>query len=280
MRLISIETRHAPFIEAYRTSAQDQGFDLVLTKPGAVPSSAFERFKTAYRHYSDNPIDFELNCFRRYFDALEHIQGQEAVIIADTDQLILSSPQTLPEIYFDGGAVVGSRGTSKQVAEFDISPHFSKWPVNVLRRFTEFLIYVYTEIPEQLAREYEDRRKLGGRVAVSDMTLFNMFVMTEKIVFHDSNSLRFKTYVDHNLSMSDTGDGFFRMEFGFKAFRRDQLGKIYLVNSTGEMVRPLSLHLQGRAKLAAVAIHRRAMTEARYRLATITTARNIRSVLK
>lgn len=280
MRLISIETRQAPFIDTYRETALRQGYDLVLTPHSPEPSPAFAAFAAVYQHNSDNPYDFELNCFRRYFDALEYAEPTGSIVISDTDQLILSPPDALPDPYLAPEAVVGSRGTSCGVAEFDISPHFSKWPTQILRRFTDFLIQIYTDTPELLAAEYERRRTVKKRAAVSDMTLFNMFVDAEKIPFYDSNSLKYEYYVDHNFSMRDTRDGSFRTEFGFKAFRSNGSGGIILLTATDDIVRPASLHLQGRAKPAAVPMNEGRLNAARARLALITAARSLRGFLQ
>lgn len=280
MRLISIETREAPFIRAYRETAIAKGFDLILAPPSRTPSKAFKAFSEVYKHHSDNPINFELNCFRRYFDALDYAESRCEVIIADTDQLILSPPRNLPEIYFAPEAVVGSRGTTGGLAEADISPHFSKWPTRILRQFTEYLIQIYTDAPETLAQEYQKRRNGKGRAAVSDMTLFNMFIVAEKIPFYDSNSLQFTHYVDHNLSMSDTKDGCFQLEFGFKALRKDRSDNINLVAVSGEIIRPCTLHLQGRAKIAATSISKRKLRTARMRLGMLTAAKRLRETFQ
>lgn len=279
MRLISIESRQAPFIDAYKKTALAYGFDLILAQPRNVPPSAFERFSAVYKHYSDNSIEFELSCFRRYFDALALAEGNSEIIISDTDQIILSPPQSLPSIYFEPDLIVGSRGKSKGIPEFDISPHFSKWPVKALHRFTDFIIYTYSENSEILEEEYKRRKAIHGRAAVSDMTLFNMFIMEEKPPFCDSNSLLFSSYVDHNFSMDESSDGTFCKELGFKAFRKDRSGQIVLVTASDRFIRPISIHFQGRAKVAAKAFSEGRMVEARMRLAMITTARRLRALL-
>lgn len=280
MRLITIEDRTAPFIDAYKRSATEAGYDLTLAPPSTDKPASFRKFEEVYQHHSDNSYAFEISCFRRYFDALELLrQTDEKIIISDSDQILFGSPQELPPQMRCTDTLVGSIGVSKGVKERDISPHFSSWSKGHLKRFTEFLIAKYENKSYELEDIYKLRKQKNTIAAISDMTLFYLYVKEDGCQFYDTNAVIDGRYIDHNISMADANNCSFRLDCGHKKLISVSSG-ILLETDMELPVRPLSLHFQGKAKIAAKHIKNKNYATAKLMLKALTVARIVRDKLK
>ena len=280
MRLYCIEDRQAPFIDAFVKSSTLHGFAPKVIGPSSNALPAFSKFKQVYRHLSINPEEFELACFRRYFEVATMVTEGERFIIADSDLIINAGPGEIPALFMDHtSALVGSIGRSGDNPEDDISPHFSFWTHKLVWRFVEYLIYVYETQDGRLARTYSARKEAGNkRAAISDMTLCRMFTLDESIEFIDSNQVVDGILIDHNFCMAECANASFKMGFGFKAFHREQKN-LRFTTTTGDRVRPLAIHLQGRAKIASEPLHEGNDLSARMRLGSLAAARIARKLL-
>lgn len=258
MKMLSFENRSAPFIDVFKRTATSHGYDLLLTPP-PVDDPAFEQFRSLYRHLSINPESFELACFQRYFAAQALTAPDERVVMADTDLLIAAAFRDLPgELRnFDRG-LVGSVGVRNGEAEADISPHFSIWTGRLLRQFCEFLVETYRSQHDQLAMIYSARAAHTDRVAISDMTLLNLWVSDAGIPFLNSNALFDGVHIDHNISVTECSSHRFRKSLGRKAIRLSG-NRISFATESNEMVNAAVIHLQGRYKLGANALARKKM---------------------
>ena len=280
MRLITIEDRTAPFIDAYKASAIEAGYDLTLVPPSKNKPASFRKFEEVYQHHSDNSYAFEISCFRRYFDALELLrQTDEKIIISDSDQILFGSPMELPPQMRCIDTLVGSIGVSKGVKETDISPHLSSWTKVHLKRFTDFLIAKYENSSYELEAIYKSRKQQNTIAAVSDMTLFYLYVKESGCQFYDTNTIIDSCYIYHNISMSEANNCSFRLDCGHKKLISDS-GDILLETDMDLSIKPLSLHFQGRAKIAAKHIKNKNYGTAKLLLKSLTLIRAVRDNLK
>ena len=276
--MLSFENRSAPFIDVFRRSASSHGYDLLLVPP-PVDDPAFERFRSLYRHLSINPEGFELACFQRYFAAQALTAPDERVVMADTDLMIATAFRDLPgELQdFDRG-LVGSVGVRNGEAEADISPHFSIWTGRLLRQFCEFLIETYRSHQDRLAMIHSARAAYTDRVAISDMTLLNLWVSDAGIPFLNSNALFDGVHIDHNISVTECSSHRFRQFLGRKALRLSG-NRISFVMESNEMIDAAVIHLQGRYKLGAGALAQRRMMNFRLISTYIAIGRIARGVI-
>jgi len=281
MKLFTVEDRDASFIEVYRASALSHGYKLSLIKPPTIHSLAFNKFVDNYQHFSVNSRMFELACFRRYFEVLNLTSPGDNFIIADSDLIINDAAKNIPSELTDffGFGLVGSIGQKNKLIEDDISPHFSFWSHALLKSFVEYLIFMYEQKKETLEQIYRNRQILNGnRASVSDMTLLKLFVDQNNIDFLNSNFVFKNSYVDHNFSMCESSNCKFKGNFGFKYFRFNN-DYVEFLSEDYQTVRPIILHLQGKAKLVSDDIQKGSYLRATGKLFAITTAKKVRSFL-
>ena len=278
--LYSIEDRQAPFVDVFVSSATACGFKPRIIATKDVESPTFSKFRKIYRHFSINPEDFELACFRRYFEIARLVPKSERFIIADSDLLINLNALSIPKLFIEQPeALIGSIGYSDSVPEMDISPHFSFWNRTLVNRFIEYLIYIYESRVDHLVDIFNKRKNAGNkRAAISDMTLLHMFVHDTDVQFINSNQVVEGRLIDHNFSIAETANSIFKKEFGFKAFRRTN-EHLSFITTNGETVRPVAIHLQGRAKIAASSLFNGNDLRARIFLGSVSLARLARSWL-
>lgn len=250
MKIVCFEDRRAPFIEAFRLSATQSGYDLALGPPPA-DDAAFTHFRSIYHHLSVNLEPFELACFRRYFAARATVGLDERVIMADSDLIVQTAPGELPPAVLDfGGGVVGSVGVTGGLAETDISPHFSFWTGRALAAFCDYLIDVYERSFGRLQAIHEARGRTAKRVAISDMTLLRLWIEDSGTPFLDANRVFDGVHIDHNVSVTECANARFRSTWGRKALKRTRAG-LGFETQDGAPVAAAVLHLQGRYKLVA-----------------------------
>ncbi|MEY4505571.1 MAG: hypothetical protein RL297_149 [Pseudomonadota bacterium] len=280
MQLYCVEDRQAPFIDAFVQSSTNYGFSPKVIAPNSSENLAYARFRQVYRHLSINPEAFELACFRRYFEVATMVQEGERFIIADSDLLLNAGPADLPTIFMDQtNVLVGSIGRSSGTLESDISPHFSFWTPTLLRQFVDYLIHAYESQDSRLEHIYRKRQDAGNkRAAISDMTLLHLFMQDESIAFIDSNQVVEGLLIDHNFCMTECANATFKMNFGFKAFHRERQ-ILRFTTTTDESVRPVAIHLQGRAKIASQPLLQGNDLSARMRLGSLSAARIARAWL-
>lgn len=278
--LFCIEDRVAPFIEAFVSSASEQGFRPCVSTPATAACADFQKFREVYRHYSSNSEAFELACFRRYFEVARLAPSDGRFVIADSDLLVNAPPDEIPEIYLSSfNLLVGSIGYNAGAPEEDISPHFSFWTRSLLRHFIEFLISAYEHQRDEIKQIYDARLAARGSAAISDMTLLHMFVSQNSVPFLNSNRVNGTHFIDHNFSMAECENEIFRKEAGFKAFRRKG-SHLELLTHQGRRIRPVVIHLQGRAKVAASSLMHRHDVTARLKLAALAAIRQARKFAK
>jgi hypothetical protein len=279
MDIYCVEDRKSDFVNIFFKSATSHSFSPKIIAPSTLKPASYIKFEEVYSHLSINSRAFELACFRRYFELAQLVRGSQRFIIADSDLLINGNPSNIPAIFHDtSNSIVGSIGQYNGIRETDISPHFSFWTPKLLKEFTEFIIFYYEHKFENLLNLHDSRLSSGNkRASISDMTLLNLFITETSVNFINSNLIINETYVDHNFAMPECVNASFKMQYGFKRFKRinNRLG----LTTNGSDIIPLVLHLQGKAKIAARSINQGYDNNARLKLLLISIMKSIRNAI-
>lgn len=249
------ETRKLAFLKYFFESAQKNNFKVeVLGDEALKEDDLFKSFCDVYRHNSDNPYNFELQCFARYFALLKLIKTDTPFIIADSD-IILTSHATeafknISELSFAGN-FIGSEGFTAAGSEKQISPHFSVWNITLLKSFVEYLIYAYRKNSETnyLHNEYLQRKTIFSSTGISDMTMLYAWLTETNVRFINSNLIKSSLGIDHNISALYAGDDKYISYFGRKRIYTIK-NNYYLQSVEGERQQLSLIHFQGGYKAA------------------------------
>ncbi len=196
-----------------------------------------EEFGKHYVNLSPNRADYECFCFQRWFIVNEYLKGigyEGRVFCLDSDSMIYCNLTEYSQKYLDGCDVTVCL---KQ------GPQFTFITSEALNRFCEFIMSYYTQKTglEKLKAYYTDRiqkRLYGG---VSDMVLLEWFAAQNKSL--DTNVIRDGAMFD-NLFRKSEG---YMMDGASKKVELED-GKYYGYLLSGERVRFLGLHFQGKTK--------------------------------
>ena len=257
MKMWSCEDRTAPFVDVFRRTAIDAGYDLTLIAPG-VPPPGFAELARHYVHMSPNPAGFELASFRRWFEIAARVAPGDRFVLADSDLVVQTRFADLPAALTDFDGLVASVGVEHGQPETGIVGGFSLWSGRLLHDFCAFMVAEYAGGTDRLAALYAAGRAQNPLASVSDMLLLYLWQRDCNVPFLDSNRLFADAsgrqhYIDHNIFMADAHGARFAMSLGHKALRFETVG-VRLRTVGGEPVIPAVLHLVGRGKLLAADI--------------------------
>jgi len=255
------ETRNLDFLHLLIIRLKNQGFIPVLLddSTGIQEDLKFKSFLSTYQHFSDNPFDFEVNCFARYFAILEkHKTIDEPFIIADTD--IFTSRNLNKVINYKNNNFYGSAGYDMKGAEDQISPHFSMWNYDLLQSFVDFIcnFYAHNANSAYIKDYYEKRKQRLGRTGISDMTLLHDWVLEKNISFINTNKATFDFIIDHNISAHISEDCQYIQSWGRKKVIFEGDKTFFMLKDKSNNVSKKEVHVmhfQGRYKKTLVAVY-------------------------
>lgn len=248
------ETRNLNYLNSYiqKINTLKIFTPVILNENNLLGNELFETFKDIYKHYSINSMDFEINCFARYFAIMSlHNDPNNIFVLSDSDIFISNGITDLMEFNQFYGTFVGSEGFHSSGSEHQISPHFSIWNRALIIDFVNFVIQVYKKNQENefLSEVFKiQKEKLGSATGISDMTLLYMWVNEKKIPYINSNSPKNSLGIDHNISSLYSESGIYNYFLGRKKIitRKDEI--FFVLNS--DQLQPMSiLHFQGRYKI-------------------------------
>jgi hypothetical protein len=209
--------------------------------------SSAQKFAEVYRHFSSNSYNYELFCFQRWFALDEYMEesGIDEVFVIDSDIMLYVDMTTFMKKFNGSGAETGFFYQDNLAA----NACSSYWTQAMLKRFCEYMIYMYTDNLSYLKEwwaEFSSRKQLGG---ICDMTAAGMFnndtPELAKLNFHDCFG---DSTFDGNINIPD---GRCQNEYKFKrikeVFVKDNLPFVYNIQS-GKAVLFNTLHFQGPAK--------------------------------
>lgn len=203
---------------------------------------ATEKFRAIYQHRSNNDLNYELQCFLRWFyiKAFCESNNIESFIYLDSDVLCYQDFSELVPMFGNAKIANTCNGTGM--------PAFTYFKnKQVINAFCDHLVHYYTDAAaiktlDILYQPFIDNPELLG--GISDMALFHLY-------FHDHPEGAIKVdlvtedmAVDSNINVSDG----YEVENGVKKiYWKDRLP--YCKNvASGQLVRFATLHYQGAAK--------------------------------
>jgi len=253
MKIYTYDDRTRDFIDVFRNSAERNGYEVCFLRPGDPPPDYLELTRN-FRNFSPNPEAFELACYRRWFEVAQVVSDTDRFLMTDTDLIIFTGWNDLPQEIRDHDGFVGSVGVNNQVLETAINAGFSVWTGRLMKQFCKFVNETYSSGIDSLESKYKELLAAGNpRAAISDMTLLYRWVTSENVNFFNSNRILRDSngrghYIDHNIYMNEALDVRFRMFLCIKAFKRHANG-LDLFTSESERISADCVHLGGRSKM-------------------------------
>jgi hypothetical protein len=191
-------------------------------------------FSKIYKHYSVNPLEYELFCFQRWFILKNFMLASniEKCLYIDSDIMLYANVTE----------------EQKKFSNFDLTLSLSTSPhccfinnLNVLKDFCNFMVYIYTEPSEFNQMESNFER---GIKTHSDMTIFWEFGKRKYAAIGEMSTIIDDSKFDHNINCSEQ----FEM--------CNEMKNIYFLGeepfckslSSGQQVKFNSIHFQGAAK--------------------------------
>jgi hypothetical protein len=278
MNVYIYETRKQNYLCYYTDGLKQNGFNPIVIGSDILHSNEkYLDFYNLYEHYSDNSVDFELQCFARYFAISELHDSRDPFIISDSDIFITQYTKSLQEKLLNKRhTFIGSEGYDKYGSEKQISPHFSVWDKELLFDFIDYLFYIYRKNKQDnsLKREYIERKKRLFKTGISDMTILNAWILNNAIPFYNSNRMD-DLGIDHNISSLFGHDIIFKNFLGRKVIKKD--GNDFITISTSGDLQKMSIfHFQGRYKIALLNFYKSQMLPFLIKSIYINIGRNIK----
>lgn len=92
------ENRDLVYLKLYKEKARRLDIKLTVLGPESLKNNEkYNRFLSLYEHHSVNSLEFEVNCFARYF-AIEAVhQNNASFILSDSDIYLVNNLQHLRE---------------------------------------------------------------------------------------------------------------------------------------------------------------------------------------
>lgn len=241
------ENRDLVYLKLYKEKARRFNIQVTVLGPdNLINNEKYNRFLSLYEHHSVNSLEFEVNCFARYFAIEAAHQNDQSFILSDSDIYLVNNLQHLREDESLKGVFVGSEGYYGGGSEHQISPHFSFWNKSLISSFTDYLLEVYEKNKKDpfLGKHYELQQQRLGRTAISDMTLLYMWVKDRGISYLNSNFIGSTLGIDHNLSSLYTKDGMYKSFYNRKALKLKG-DEVFCEATDGRIQRMAVLHFQG-----------------------------------
>jgi hypothetical protein len=261
MNVYLYETRKLNYLFYYTDGLKRNGFNpIVIASDILYNNEKYLDFYNLYEHYSGNSVDFELQCFARYFAISELHDSKDPFIISDSDIFITQYAKSLPEKLLNKRhTFIGSEGYDEYGSEKQISPHFSVWDKELLSDFIDYLLCTYRKNKQDnsLNKEYIERKKRLSRTGISDMTMLNSWIINNSVPFYNTNRMD-DLGIDHNISSLFGHDIIFKNVLGRKVIKRD--GNDFITISTSGSLQKMSIfHFQGRYKITLLNFYKRQM---------------------
>lgn len=212
-----------------------------------VPNE-FETFLKVFVQLSDYPIDFDINCFKRFFIMKDFMMRNniEKMFFADSDLLIFTN---ITE-YFINKNYGASLSIPMRQNNFrwTAQGHSSFWTIEYLSDFLAFTIRMYSEKIDLLKEKYIYHIEHSLKGGVCDMTLLYLWSKEKDEIFNSAKIIA-GTAFDHCIgSASNYKDD----EYKFNKLLQAKIVKYeddkpYCI-SNGQKIYMNTLHCQGSAK--------------------------------
>jgi hypothetical protein len=213
-----------------------------------VPSDYFE-FEKSFVQMSDYPLDFDLNCFKRFFIMRDYMEKHniQQMLFADSDLLLYVDVTEYYEKYKCKASL--SIPNRQDNFRWTAQAHCSFWTLEYLTDFLRFTIDFYKNNIEILQDKYNYHITHSIRGGVCDMTLLYLWSCSKESILNICESIDGAVF-DH--CISDSGN-YYDNEYKYNVVL--QAKKVvfdemvpYCEKTDGERTKMYALHCQGSAK--------------------------------
>jgi hypothetical protein len=220
-------------------------------------SSEYNEFEKNYIHMSSNSYEFELLCFKRYFDLLKVAASQniKSFWMIDSDVILLSNLKEFTQDVLIRNQFWAALSTPVQESlDWASSPHISFWTIEALSNFVSFLRNMYANpMIERLQIKYNHHSANNLPGGICDMTALFLWQQEHRVKIFNTAQAHLDGYglFDHNINMEGN---YFPKEFVknplLKIKKISFSKRIYFAKPINSMtlIPVVCLHFQGSAK--------------------------------
>lgn len=213
-----------------------------------IPKLYYE-FEKVFEQMSDYSLEFDLNCFKRFFIMYEYMKRNNIpkMMFADSDLMIFFN---ISEFYNNNPCSVSLSIPYRQDNyRWTAQAHCSLWTIESLKDFLIYTIDIYTSHKEKLKEKYQYHCEHSLKGGVCDMTLLYLWSQGRKDVFNICK-VKDGAVFDHCIGQSSN---YYDDEYKYNSVLRVKKVKFingipYSFTKDGNKVRMLALHCQGSSK--------------------------------
>jgi hypothetical protein len=146
-------------------------------------SQELSRFRNLYKHMSTNNYQFEIFCFKRWFQILEYLESNniQSFFHLDSDVLLYSNISFVLEKFIgDYKAAYNIHLQQYEEYHWNSSAHASFWKTEFLRGFCSFVNHSYENVIDELEKKWDWHKEQGMNGGVCDMSLLYLFYLKNK----------------------------------------------------------------------------------------------------
>lgn len=222
----------------------------------------FEEFCKYYIHMSPSPKEFEMLCFKRYFQLLKVVEENKnikSLWLMDSDVLLFDDLQKFENELINEKYSSALWTPEQERYDWLTSAGLSFWTNESLRSFVEFLIFTYKFNIEKLEEKWfyhKNENKSGG---ICDMTLLYLWVSENR----EKNYNLYNAYLDYgfiddnnislskNINLGKEKNNINIQTLPFINIKRVNFenGKYYFLDQHNSKYPIRSIHFQGKYKV-------------------------------
>lgn len=213
-------------------------------------SDKYFKFTKYYKHMSTNGIDFEINCFKRYFILNEFMKKNDyrKSILLDSDVLTYVNYSSIK--YFNECYAALSIPKKQEDYIWACSPHCSCWTIEALDDFITFILEIYKNNIKKLREKYDFHLKNHIKGGICDMTLLYLWSMNKRLIYNCAKEIEGNTF-DHSINISTN-----YLQDEYKMSKLLRIKKVefinnipYFIKKDGKKIKTYIIHCQGSAKM-------------------------------
>ena len=213
-----------------------------------IPADYYE-FEKVFEQMSDYSLDFDLNCFKRFFIMREYMKKNNLsqMVFLDSDVLLYINMSE----YYDKYKCNTALSIPERQSDFrwTAQAHCSFWTLEYLSDFIDFTMETYSGDKEKLREKYGHHVKNSIKGGVCDMTLLYLWSLTKDGIYNTCK-ITDDAVFDHCLgSAGNYYDNEYKYIKSLQSkkivFKQDQP---YLLTKSGKQIKANALHCQGAAK--------------------------------
>ncbi len=226
-------------------------------------NSKWEQFVKVYKHFSPNPRDYELACFRRYFVIYEFMKQNhmKSAVMVDSDEMLYVD---LSNFNLEDYDVAFTVMLDDWEYAWSICPAVMYFKFEALENIIDYMIDTYSYNINIFDGKLEAHKKEHMHGGICDMTLVYLWYKNQnKYKIYDFYEDKFEGWFDTNINYDDCGR--FAMvthPFNNVMKRMKKIDKKpYFIDKAGKARLAYGIQLQGGKKACIPAIYHQHFTD-------------------